>query len=141
VLAHRQRVYHLCEARYAVANIEKSRLKVATFADANDPFELSVFFSRDPAQRRRLRHSISTMLLNGLELSALAKIGLIPPFGAIMATNIRGSRSASTFRKRFYCLFDISLSALLFLRLSYLISLISFSEQSMPVGHMNGNNV
>jgi hypothetical protein len=42
------RVYHLCEARYAIADIEKSRLKVATFADANDPFELSVFYARDP---------------------------------------------------------------------------------------------
>ncbi|MHC2614861.1 hypothetical protein [Bradyrhizobium diazoefficiens] len=49
------RVYHLCEAGYAVANIEKNRLKVATFADANDPFELSVFYSRDPAQRLRLK--------------------------------------------------------------------------------------
>ena len=49
------RVYHLCEARYAIVNIQKSRLKVATFADANDPFELSVFYSRDPAQRLRLK--------------------------------------------------------------------------------------
>ncbi|MTV16749.1 MULTISPECIES: DUF2971 domain-containing protein [Bradyrhizobium] len=49
------RVYHLCEARYAIANVENSRLKVATFADANDPFELSVFFSRDPAQQLRLK--------------------------------------------------------------------------------------
>jgi hypothetical protein len=53
------RVYHLCEARYAIQNIQKSRLKVATFADANDPFELSVFFSRDPAQRRRLREYVN----------------------------------------------------------------------------------
>lgn len=52
------RVYHLCEAAYAAANIERARLKVATFADANDPFELSVFYSRDPAQRRRLRQFI-----------------------------------------------------------------------------------
>lgn len=52
------RVYHLCEATYALENIQKRRLKVATFADANDPFELSVFYSRDPAQRRRLRHYI-----------------------------------------------------------------------------------
>jgi hypothetical protein len=49
------RVYHLCEATYAIENIQKSRLKVATFADANDPFELSVFYSRDPAQRLRLK--------------------------------------------------------------------------------------
>jgi hypothetical protein len=49
------RVYHLCGATYAIENIEKSRLKVATFADANDPFELSVFYSRDPAQRLRLK--------------------------------------------------------------------------------------
>ena len=49
------RVYHLCEAHHAISNIQKSRLKVATFADANDPFELSVFYSRDPAQRLRLK--------------------------------------------------------------------------------------
>jgi hypothetical protein len=49
------RVYHLCEAIYAIENIQKSRLKVATFSDANDPFELSVFYSRDPAQRLRLK--------------------------------------------------------------------------------------
>jgi hypothetical protein len=52
------RVYHLCEATYAVANIEKSRLKIATFADANDPFELSVFYSRDAALRLRLKQFI-----------------------------------------------------------------------------------
>jgi len=56
------RVYHLCEARYAIANIEKSRLKVATFADANDPFELSVFYARDPAQERRLRNYIDDVV-------------------------------------------------------------------------------
>jgi hypothetical protein len=56
------RVYHLCEARYAIADIEKSRLKVATFADANDPFELSVFYARDPAQDRRLRNYIDDVV-------------------------------------------------------------------------------
>lgn len=49
------RVYHLCKATYAIENLQKSRLKVATFADVNDPFELSVFYSRDPAQRLRLK--------------------------------------------------------------------------------------
>jgi hypothetical protein len=49
------RVYHLCEAAYAVGNIQKGRLKAATFTDANDPFELSVFYSRDPAQQLRLK--------------------------------------------------------------------------------------
>lgn len=49
------RVYHLCEAVHAVGNIQKGRLKVATFADANDPFELSVFYSRDRELRRRLK--------------------------------------------------------------------------------------
>jgi hypothetical protein len=48
------RVYHLCGAAHAVQNIQKSRLKVVTFVDANDPFELSVFYSRDPAQQLRL---------------------------------------------------------------------------------------
>jgi hypothetical protein len=52
------RAYHLCGAAHAVSNIEKSRLKVATFADMNDPFELSVFYSRDPDQRARLKKYI-----------------------------------------------------------------------------------
>jgi len=45
--AHCARVYHLCAARDALENIEKSRLKVCTFKDTNDPFELSVFFSKE----------------------------------------------------------------------------------------------
>jgi hypothetical protein len=52
------RVYHLCEAAHAVTNIQRSRLKVATFADANDPFELSVFYARDSTQRLRLKRFI-----------------------------------------------------------------------------------
>ena len=49
------RVYHLCAAHHAIENLQKSRLKVATFADANDPFELSVFYSRDDEQELRLK--------------------------------------------------------------------------------------
>jgi len=48
------RLYHLCGAAHALENIQKSRLKVSTFRESNDPFELSVFFSTDPAQQRRL---------------------------------------------------------------------------------------
>jgi hypothetical protein len=107
------RVYHLCEATYAIENIQKSRLKVATFADANDPFELSVFYSRDPAQRLRLKQFTDNVAKRYGIVSA--RIGLIRPFGVTMATRIVGSRSASTFRSLFYCLFVISLSARTFL--------------------------
>lgn len=34
------RVYHLLPARYAIADLQFQRLKVATFQDLNDPFEL-----------------------------------------------------------------------------------------------------
>ena len=32
--------YHFLSAKYALGGIEKRRLKVATFDDVNDPFEL-----------------------------------------------------------------------------------------------------
>lgn len=38
--AHLLRVYHFTSARYALEDIEYGRLKVARFADLNDPFEL-----------------------------------------------------------------------------------------------------
>jgi Protein of unknown function (DUF2971) len=34
------RLYHLCPANHALQNLERKRLKVATFEDLNDPFEL-----------------------------------------------------------------------------------------------------
>jgi len=49
------RVYHLCKAQHAIENIESSRLKVATFKDCNDPFELSIFYSKRPDQQQRLK--------------------------------------------------------------------------------------
>jgi hypothetical protein len=48
------RLYHLCPAHHALDNIRKSRLKIATFKDANDPFELSNFFSNDGDEQSRL---------------------------------------------------------------------------------------
>lgn len=34
------RVYHLSPTKYTIQNLERQRLKVATFEDLNDPFEL-----------------------------------------------------------------------------------------------------
>jgi hypothetical protein len=55
------RAYHLCEARYALENLSKSRLKVSTFRDSNDPFELSAFYSRDAGERELLRDFIEVV--------------------------------------------------------------------------------
>jgi hypothetical protein len=53
------RLYHLCPAHHALDNVRKRRLKVATFKDANDPFELSVFFSKDADEQSRLNDTIT----------------------------------------------------------------------------------
>lgn len=45
------RGYHLTELPHAVTNIERQRLKVCTFADANDPFELLALCAPGRGQR------------------------------------------------------------------------------------------
>jgi hypothetical protein len=52
------RLFHLCPTIHALENIEKSRVKISTFKDANDPFELSIFFSRRPDEQARLNKFI-----------------------------------------------------------------------------------
>lgn len=46
------RVYHFVSADYGLLNIRRRRLKVSTFNDLNDPFELLGYAVRDPAFRR-----------------------------------------------------------------------------------------
>lgn len=54
--ASKIRVYHFCNEKYGLENIEKSRLKVATIMDLNDPFEMMCFSSRDSEQRKNILH-------------------------------------------------------------------------------------
>ncbi|AZO87089.1 hypothetical protein BOO88_19505 [Stutzerimonas stutzeri] len=53
--AKSKRVYHFCNHKYGLENIEKSRLKVATIMDLNDPFEMLCYSSRDSEIRRIIR--------------------------------------------------------------------------------------
>lgn len=46
------RVYHLLPARWAINDLARRRLKVAQFADLNDPFELLSLELSRPAQRK-----------------------------------------------------------------------------------------
>ncbi|MFO3720566.1 DUF2971 domain-containing protein [Pseudomonas sp. HLMP] len=48
-------VYHFCNEQYGLQNIERSRLKVATVMDLNDPFEMMCLSSEDPETRKSLR--------------------------------------------------------------------------------------
>ena len=45
------RLYHLLAARWAIDDLERRRLKVARFADLNDPFELLALELSDPDDR------------------------------------------------------------------------------------------
>jgi hypothetical protein len=49
------RVYHFCNEKYGLENIKKSRLKVATIMDLNDPFEMLCYSSKDSEIRRIIR--------------------------------------------------------------------------------------
>ncbi|WP_258908983.1 DUF2971 domain-containing protein [Pseudomonas putida] len=48
-------VYHFCNERYGLQNLEMSRLKVATVMDLNDPFEMMCLTSEEPKIRESLR--------------------------------------------------------------------------------------
>lgn len=50
------RAYHLTSATHALSNLRHRRLKIATFDDLNDPFELWAVAQPNPALRRGLRH-------------------------------------------------------------------------------------
>ena len=49
------RAYHLTSAEHAISNLKHRRLKIATFDDLNDPFELWAVAQSDPELRRGLR--------------------------------------------------------------------------------------
>lgn len=49
------RVYHFLSARWGLDDLGKKRLKIATFDDLNDPFELFVFDMSNPVMRMTLR--------------------------------------------------------------------------------------
>lgn len=48
------RVYHFCNQEYGLQNIEKSRLKVATVMDLNDPFEMMCYSSSEESMRNAI---------------------------------------------------------------------------------------
>ena len=49
------RAYHLTSAAHALSNLEHRRIKIATFDDLNDPFELWAVAQSNPALRQGLR--------------------------------------------------------------------------------------
>jgi hypothetical protein len=49
------RAYHLISATHALSNLRHRRLKIATFDDLNDPFELWAVAQPNPTLRRGLR--------------------------------------------------------------------------------------
>jgi len=49
------RVYHFLPAKYAIEDIKRRRLKVATLDDLNDPFDLWALAQPDPQLRKALR--------------------------------------------------------------------------------------
>ncbi|MBP0945811.1 DUF2971 domain-containing protein [Pseudomonas alliivorans] len=56
-----RRVYHFCEAKYGLENIRKRRIKVSTFDDLNDPFELMCHDTSDPRLRSQLNQLKQTV--------------------------------------------------------------------------------
>lgn len=48
-------VYHLCEAKWALDNLENGRLKVSQIEDLNDPFELSGPYLKTKEERKQFR--------------------------------------------------------------------------------------
>lgn len=57
------RAYHFLPARWALDDLENKKLKIATFSDLNDPFELFFFDMSDPALRRGLTETKETLAL------------------------------------------------------------------------------
>ena len=49
------RVYHFLSSRYAINDLKRRRLKIATFDDLNDPFDLWSVAQPDRSVRRGLR--------------------------------------------------------------------------------------
>ncbi len=63
-----RRAYHLTSAEHGISSISLSRLKVARFSDANDPFELMAFNTHEREIRR---------LLSRFKVSQNSKMGLL----------------------------------------------------------------
>lgn len=55
------RVYHLCEAQFALSNIALQRIKISRISDLNDPFELLGVNLRDSEHRSAFRRSKDEM--------------------------------------------------------------------------------
>lgn len=55
------RVYHFISAEFGLSNIEKRRLKIARFADLNDPFEGLAIALPDPARRQAWQGYVAKM--------------------------------------------------------------------------------
>jgi len=51
------RVYYLTGAQYGLSDLALRRVKIARFADLNDPFELLAVDLRDPALRRAFQET------------------------------------------------------------------------------------
>jgi len=54
-------VYHLCEAKWALDNLENGRIKVSQIEDLNDPFELSGPYLKTKKKRNQFRSWRTTM--------------------------------------------------------------------------------
>jgi hypothetical protein len=52
---HLIRLYHLTSEKHALDDLRKSRLKVSTFSDSNDPFELLALWIGDKITREAVR--------------------------------------------------------------------------------------
>lgn len=50
-----KRVYHFCDAKYGLQNLERQRLKVATIMELNDPFELIAHNMKDSDVRNVMK--------------------------------------------------------------------------------------
>lgn len=57
----KRRVYHFCSAKHGLSNLTLHRLKVATFPDLNDPFEL-MCHRGDELETRQFAKNISSFL-------------------------------------------------------------------------------
>lgn len=74
------RAYHFLGADFALDDIRRGRLKIATFDDLNDPFELLVFAQPNQAIRTAMRRSKEGMArAYGLLQQELAQSGALGP--------------------------------------------------------------
>jgi hypothetical protein len=84
------RVYHFVNHQYGMDDLRRRRLKVATIADLNDPFELIGPSTKDPALRAAFRRVKEQLSVNRA-CCASAAVGAIPSNGATTPTDIAAS--------------------------------------------------